>query len=125
LPYDPKFDPHRSRSGDKELAECIRKGIELAKNQKAFGSHTPDRETDPRAETCPTCKSRLYPNELCSCRMAEISQVLKCQCGETWQSKAGWDAQGLFEDLPNGNMMLHNLTEPCVEDTYCDDWDPK
>lgn len=47
---------------------------------------------------------------------------VKCQCGEAWQSKDGWAAQGLFEDVPPGDgskewgMKIHRLApEMCSE----------
>lgn len=39
------------------------------------------------------------------------SHAVKCYCGETWQSIAGWQAQGLFTDEPNGDHKIHDLRE--------------
>lgn len=44
------------------------------------------------------------------------SESIACSCGKAFQSADGWAAQGLFEDLPNGKAIHHNLPpEPCVE----------
>jgi hypothetical protein len=46
--------------------------------------------------------------------MAERSE-LKCTCGATQQTLAGWRAQGLFTDEPNGKSRAHSLLIPCTE----------
>lgn len=35
--------------------------------------------------------------------------LVPCQCGEMSATQAGWDAQGYYEDLPDGNIKLHDL----------------
>lgn len=44
---------------------------------------------------------------------------IECQCGEAWQTKEGWDAQGLFEDIQRDGrwlIKLHRLPpEKCEE----------
>jgi hypothetical protein len=43
---------------------------------------------------------------------------IDCQCGEAWQSKSGWEAQGLMEDVKVGRIwkMKRHLLPPekCV-----------
>ena len=35
-----------------------------------------------------------------------------CQCGETFQSRSGWDAQGLFTDLDDCSGIKNHYEAP-------------
>lgn len=43
-----------------------------------------------------------------------IGSKLPCMCGKTYQTLDGWRTQGIFEDLPDGSMLHHNLLEDCT-----------
>jgi len=75
-------------------------------------------------EICNNCPSQETKNTPCkdmsiSCGLVRdalnrtTSMQINCECGRAHQSKEGWEAQGMFEDLPGGYMVHHNLDEPC------------
>jgi hypothetical protein len=41
----------------------------------------------------------------------EAKSHMRCYCGRTWQTKGGWDAQGLYTSHDD---FIHNLDTACV-----------
>jgi hypothetical protein len=85
--YESKFDVKRPQPGDSELATILRSA---------------------KAGYTPTAEETGY--ESSSDAVAELSKLVFCACGQACQSRAGWDAQGLCEELANGDVILHNLS---------------
>ena len=58
---------------------------------------------------CPPQVQAAHARELAERILAE-PPLVRCQCGRTYQKQSGWDAQGLFEDLPDYYVVHHDLT---------------